>query len=110
MDKILKPSRLVIIFVILAVLLAIFGLTLYRLQVIEGESYLTEITSTVTVRSTIPAARGAILDRNGVVLVDNKTTYNVKLYRSILLKMDDPNGMLSKNKQPVIEKIEMITE
>ncbi|MGM9522449.1 MAG: penicillin-binding transpeptidase domain-containing protein [Oscillospiraceae bacterium] len=94
MERIIKSSRLVILAVILSVLLIIYGFTLYKLQIIEGNKYLEDSVGSYSTTQTIHAARGSILDRNGKLLVSDRTVYNVNISRTALLKQDDPNGLL----------------
>jgi penicillin-binding protein 2 len=56
--------------------LALFGALFARLwvlQVVEGDSFQASATGQTVRTVVIPAPRGRILDRNGVVLVDNRT-------------------------------------
>ncbi|MCX7868830.1 MAG: hypothetical protein N2322_02660, partial [Terrimicrobiaceae bacterium] len=66
----------------LVVLLGFGGLAarLWYVQIARGEEYLAKIRagSQMTVR--IPAVRGEILDRNGVVLVENRASFDVDFY------------------------------
>lgn len=60
----------------LAVLLVAMG---YR-QLIQGEYWTEQMAQSSTRAAKIPAPRGNILDRNRIVLVDNRPSYNVALY------------------------------
>jgi len=59
------------------VALALFGVLFFRLwflQVINGEKYLAEAKNNRTRESRVSAPRGKILDRNGNVIVSNRTS------------------------------------
>lgn len=55
---------------------------LFMLQIVEYHSSVQSVEANSLRVSTIPAARGLILDRNGVPLVDNVTTVEVRLSRA----------------------------
>ena len=61
------------------VLLAILGVRLYHLQINKGEAYAERAENQRIRLIRIPAPRGAIFDRNGILLVDSRSTYNVTL-------------------------------
>ena len=71
--------RLVTIQIFAFVLLAILGARLYFLQVVKGEYYSERAENQRIRLIPIPAPRGAILDRNGKILVDSRPTFNVVL-------------------------------
>jgi penicillin-binding protein 2 len=82
------PLRITTIQIIAFVLLAVLGVRLYYLQVVQGD-YWSERAENQRVRFIpIPAPRGAILDRNGKILVDSRPTYNVVLSNEPLKKID----------------------
>ena len=60
MDKIIKPSRLFVIILLIVALTAIFLVTLYRLQIVEGASYFAQSQDSVSTTVSVPAARGDI--------------------------------------------------
>lgn len=83
MDKIIKPSRTAILSLLLAALTIVYFSVLYKMQIVDKrESYdITEGTTSTTTK--IAAARGSILDTNGVLLVGDRTSYNVVIsYKS----------------------------
>jgi penicillin-binding protein 2 len=71
--------RLVTIQIVAFVLLAILGARLYYLQVVKGDYYSERAENQRVRLIPIPAPRGAILDRNGKILVDSRPTFNVVL-------------------------------
>jgi len=73
--------RLNVIQGLVFVLLAVLGVRLYFLQVVNGGRY-AEIAENQRVRLLpIAAPRGAIFDRNGKLLVDSRSIYNIILSR-----------------------------
>ena len=69
--------------VLLALLSVILALTLigrlYYLQILNGKDYAESFEESVTRTVSIPAARGRILDRNGVVIADTVASQNVTI-------------------------------
>ena len=72
-------GRIIAIQIVAFVFLAVLGARLYYLQVVRGD-YFSERAENQRIRLIpIPAPRGAILDRNGKILVDSRPTFNVVL-------------------------------
>ena len=69
--------------VLLALLSVILALTLigrlYYLQILHGKDYAQSFEESVTRTVSIPAKRGRILDRNGVVIADTAASQNVTI-------------------------------
>ncbi len=99
-----------------AVLLGIFGLVmglyawrLFRLQIIEtnGNTDNTTLYSTIT---TVRAARGDILDRDGNVLVGNRASYDLVFNHFVIKSADDRNqhlyNLLAKAKELGVEHMD----
>jgi penicillin-binding protein 2 len=64
------------------VCLVMFGVIFFRLwylQVLSGDKYLAEANNNRVRNITVQAPRGRILDRNGRVLVDNRSGYSVEV-------------------------------
>ena len=87
MQKMYKPVRVGLIFAFVAVMLTIYVSALYRIQIYE--TWVAEdapapprIISRIV---TLPAARGNIYDRNGVLLASGRPSYNITLDRESLL-------------------------
>lgn len=72
------PIRLNILFVIVFLFFAAIILRLAYVQLVEGEQYRHELEKFSIRELPIPAPRGRILDKNGVVLVSNKPVYTVQ--------------------------------
>ena len=81
-------ARIATIQIIAFILLAVLGVRLYYLQIVKGDSYAERAEEQRIRRLPIPAPRGAILDRNGKILVDSRPTYNIILSRDALKKAD----------------------
>lgn len=69
--------RAVIFGAALVVVFAIYIGRLYTLQIIEGPQWLAKADDNRTASINIPAPRGVITDRNGIVLARNIPSYNV---------------------------------
>jgi len=71
---------------ILIVLVYIIGIVLlvqlFNLQIVHGEEYFEKSSSRLTRETTILAARGNILDRNGNILAGTITKYTLNIYKS----------------------------
>lgn len=71
---------------VLIVLVYIIGIILlgqlFFLQIIKGKEYRQTSNTRLTRESTIEAARGTILDRNGKILATTKTGYSIELYKT----------------------------
>lgn len=78
----------------IAAILIIFVLTIYSLQAAAAGTEQQQSGSTYTVTTTVPAARGAILDRNGVVLASDSEVFNVTFDTYALLGAANPNAVL----------------
>jgi len=72
-------ARMTIIHGIVFAILAALGARLYFLQVVSGDYYAERAENQRVRLLRIPAPRGAIFDRNGELLVDSRSTYNIIL-------------------------------
>ena len=96
MQKLFKTSRIAIVSVFVFLLIGVYLATLYKMQIYdapktqEAWSSFSAYTQSVTV----PAARGDILDRNGVLLVSSRPQYNITISRERLLKREDKNDIV----------------
>lgn len=77
------------------VILGLFSMTLYNMQVIQTGGK-TDNTSTFTTLTRIKAARGNILDRNGNVLVSNRASFDLTLNHYVLISANGTNEYLYK--------------
>ena len=80
--------RVAVLSGVAVVLFAVLFFRLWNLQVIAGDEYLAEAKNNRTREYKQIAPRGAILDRNGDVLVDNRTSLALQLNTTKL--PDDP--------------------
>ncbi|HEX8475641.1 MAG TPA: penicillin-binding protein 2 [Pyrinomonadaceae bacterium] len=74
-------ARLNIIHALVLILLSVLVVRLYFLQVVHGGYYAERAENQRIRLLPIPAPRGAIFDRNGKLLVDSRSIYNVLLSR-----------------------------
>ena len=87
--------RIRILSLAFAVVAFLYGIRLYDLQVIETGGN-TDNTTTFTTYTTVKAARGDILDKNGNVLVSNRASYNLVINHYVLLTAEGTNDFLYK--------------
>ena len=92
MERITRFRAMVMLCLILAVILFL-GARLYYLQIVETGGQV-DNTTTFTTATRVRAARGAITDRNGNVLVGNRASYDLVLNHYVLTNSKDPNGSL----------------
>lgn len=96
------------------VLLTLLGVRLYQLQIVKGDYYSERAESQRVRLIPIAAPRGAILDRNGKLLVDSRPIYNVVLSNEPLKsinvndRVDDYSHGLDMDRQFVIERLNLI--
>ena len=81
--------RMLVIQIVAFVLLALLGVRLYFLQIVQGDYWSGRAENQRVRLIPIPAPRGAILDRNGKILVDSRPTYNVVLSNEPLKQIDN---------------------
>ena len=74
MEKPIKPGRVAALACILALLVIVFVVALYKLQIVDGKAYYEENRNSVASSQTVEAARGSILDRYGLPLLRLSTT------------------------------------
>ena len=68
---------LISVIVLLVLVLLVFFFRLFDFQVVKGDYYVSVQNSTNIYSTTIEAARGEILDRNGIPLATSRVGYNV---------------------------------
>jgi len=107
-------ARIGTIQVLVFLLLIGLGVRLYYLQIVRGD-YFAERAENQRVRLIpIPAPRGAILDRNGKLLVDSRPTYNVVLSHEPLKqinvndRVEDYSHGLHLEREFVVERLNLI--
>ena len=95
MNRLVRPGRVAALAIIFALIMTLYMVFLYQLQIIEGEDLYNQ--SSAIQRDdnvTVTAARGNILDRYGRVLVSNKDCYNLKIDVTKLFANQDPNAVI----------------
>ncbi len=75
----LSPRRLVALFLTMVVILGLFSVRLFQLQIVDGEAYAQRADAGSKTTIAIAASRGEILDANQIPLVSNRTSYAVTL-------------------------------
>jgi penicillin-binding protein 2 len=75
------PARIRTLQIIVFVLLGVCVVRLYKLQIVHGDFYHERAINQRLRVLSIPAPRGAILDRHGNILVDSRPVYDVVLQR-----------------------------
>lgn len=92
MERITR-TRAIILVALFAVIMFIFGMKMYDLQVVEtgGKK---ENVSTFTTLTRVKASRGHILDTNGNVLVFNRASYDLVINHYVLITADGTNNYL----------------
>ena len=74
-----RTSRLFLLGAAYAALIAVMVVRLYRLQIIQGESYLKDYIQKTEKNVSIQATRGNIFDVNGKLLAYNRLAYAVTI-------------------------------
>ena len=85
--------RAVLFLVLFAFVLLLYAGKLFSLQIIETDGN-TDNTQTYTTLTTVRAARGDILDRNGNVLVGNRASYDLVFNHYVIKSNDNTNEAL----------------
>ena len=92
MERITRFRALVIL-VAFAVILGLFSLRMYSVQLLDAGDLVAD-SDTYTTYYTVKAVRGSLLDRNGNVMVGNRASYDLVFNNFVLTNADDPNGHL----------------
>lgn len=75
-----QTLRIRIVYALMVVVLSGVLAHLWRLQVVEGHTYVEKIRAQSLRWIRYPGRRGIILDRNGILLADNRPSYNLVIY------------------------------
>lgn len=81
-----KNVRYNIMIILVYIIGIILIVQLFNLQIIHGNEYLETSSTRLTRETTIGAARGNILDKNGNIIAGSSIKYTLEIYRS---KIDD---------------------
>ena len=85
--------RAIILLVLFSLILALFAVKLFDLQIIETDGNTDNIAKYTTI-TTVRAARGDILDRNGNVLVGNRASYDLVFNHYVIKSYSQTNEAL----------------
>ena len=85
--------RAMILLGLFALVLVLYAGKLFRLQIIETDGN-TDNTTVYTTITTVRAARGDILDRNGKVLVGNRASYDLVFNHYVIKSANNRNEFL----------------
>ena len=89
--------RMIVFIIIILMMIGVFTLQLYKTQAaVSEESLVAADADSMTYQSTVEAARGNLLDRNGNILVSNRASYNLVIVNFVLFNTEDPTGNLLK--------------
>ncbi|MGN0321001.1 MAG: penicillin-binding protein, partial [Lachnospira sp.] len=75
----LLKSRIFPMILVFIILISILVHRLFVLQIIKGDSYVEDLSSSIQKDMSVAASRGRIYDRNGVLLAYNDLSYAVKI-------------------------------
>lgn len=79
MKKIIPPARLAGVLLFLFAVITIYIVTLYDIQVIQGDDWSAYAENNILVTRTVEATRGRILDRNETNLISNRSMNHIVL-------------------------------
>ena len=83
-------SRILALILLIFVFVGLFSLRVYKLQTAEDAKQ----PDTLTYRTTVEAARGQLLDRNGTVMTTNRASYDIIIISYVLRNGPTPNESL----------------
>ena len=92
MRKLISTGRLLFLALLFISVLVVFFVTLYKLQIIEGNQNYEESINSIVSEEDIVAARGNIMDRYGRLLVSNRNCNNLLIDDDELLMGDLDNN------------------
>ncbi|MDD3919552.1 MAG: penicillin-binding transpeptidase domain-containing protein [Eubacteriales bacterium] len=98
--------RFLIMAVMLLLMMTALVLQLGNLTIVHGEEYATEAENRRTTTMYTTGARGRILDRNGIPLAYDETSYNVQFYRDPERLSDDDSALYTESLISAINIIE----
>ena len=105
----LLKSRLVPLVLVFVVLASVLVSRLFSLQIINGESYATNLTESIKKTTSVAATRGRIFDKNGVLLAYNELAFAVKISDSGTYKDNDIKNATVNNAINKMISIRMIS-
>ncbi len=102
--KKLIVSRVFAVAVVFTVLFAILVGKLFQLQIVDGETYLTQYVSRTLKTVYTPGSRGNIYDRNGKVLAYNELAYSVTIQDIGVNNTNQSRNLMLLNLIRILEK------
>lgn len=90
-DNKISPWRIAVSVIVIALAFAIYIWRLFSLQVLESDLWVAKAEENSILTINLPALRGIIYDRNGIVLARNIASYNVVITSAYL--PDDPGAV-----------------
>ena len=97
MNRVVKSTRIVALILFTAILLSIYAVSLYKLQIVEGKKYAERSQNSINTDETVKAIRGNIYDRYGRMLVTSRNCNNLYIDSGQLFnaeKVEDPNAVI----------------
>ena len=88
-------TRLHILIGVLFVIFIVYLLQLFKIQIIDHAKYVSLADISGTRRQIVKAARGEIVDRNGIVIVSNKNGYDIVINKALINKSNEYESILS---------------
>lgn len=96
--------RMIILIVFIAVATALCGIRLMKIQIVDGETYLEQSKYAAKGTQLIKAARGEIVDTNGIQIVKNKAGFNVIIEAAFFPKdYEEGNEIILKTAKILME-------
>ena len=93
LNKSIDMLRITVVAVLFGVVILLFFLRLFKLQVLDREYYASIAVPKTYREQTVEMSRGQIFDRNGELLVSNRKKYNIIISKATL-DSDNYNGTL----------------
>ncbi len=78
-ENLITPRRILALLMVAVGIFALFAIRLFVLQIIQGPEYTALADENRLTKVVLPAGRGVIYDRNGVLLARNLPSYNITI-------------------------------
>ncbi len=91
MNKLVPPARLAAMGAVMLALVVVSVVTLYKLQIVEGQAYYEESRNSIVTTARVSAARGSLMDRYGRVLAESRVCNDLVIDTEDLFREDDPD-------------------
>ncbi|MCD8002189.1 MAG: hypothetical protein LUE95_06375, partial [Oscillospiraceae bacterium] len=92
MNKLVPPARLAAMGAVMLALVVVSVVTLYKLQIVEGQAYYEESRNSIVTTARVSAARGSLMDRYGRVLAESRVGTALVSGREELVRGEGPEG------------------